>query len=81
MGKGPIGLLVYAVNASFIQLAPVFYPETLPIAQSWISQTPPTGKIGDSWYYFEISGTISNRSDKILFSAPFLQHRGYYRFQ
>jgi hypothetical protein len=69
---------VYAVNASFYQLGPVSFPSTLPIVQSWLNKTEPTGKVADSWYYFEIPGVRSETKNKSwLPSAPFLQYRGY----
>ncbi|HXL72676.1 MAG TPA: hypothetical protein VN963_03540, partial [bacterium] len=69
---------VYVVNASFYQLAPVAFPSTLPIVESWLNKTEPTGKVADSWYYFEIPGAQSEIKDKSwLPSAPFLQYRGY----
>src|SRR5579871_3649670 len=42
--KAPRPGEVYAVNASFFQLAPAFYPESLPIATGWLSQAAPSGK-------------------------------------
>jgi hypothetical protein len=69
---------VYAVNASFYQLGPVAFPSTLPIVESWLNKTEPTGKVADTWYYFEIPGKRSEEKDKSwLPSAPFLQYRGY----
>jgi len=69
---------VYAVNASFYQLGPVAFPSTLPIVESWLNKTEPTGKVGDSWYYFEIPGQRSEtKNESWLPSAPFLQYRGY----
>jgi hypothetical protein len=68
---------VYAVNISFFQLAPAFSPETMPIVTGWLSQTPPTGKINDTWYYFEIPGKPQAEQGSLIVSAPFLQNRGY----
>ena len=84
--KGPQSGVVYAVNASFLQIAPLAYPSAKAIAQSWIGSLPPTGRAGDTWYYFEIPGNQENapkglneeRTNKgFLLSAPFLQTRGY----
>jgi hypothetical protein len=76
--QGPRPGQVYAVNASFFQLGPVAYPPTLPIVQSWIGRSAPTGRIADSWYYFEVPGTPEPLEDRdFLPSAPFLQYRGY----
>jgi Dolichyl-phosphate-mannose-protein mannosyltransferase len=76
--KGPQPGTVYAVNASFLQLGPAAYPFTLPIATGWITRVPPTGKVGDSWYYFEIPGKRRLRKeDRQLVSVPFLQLRGF----
>lgn len=69
---------VYAVNASFYQLAPVAYPSTLKIVSGWLNKTKPTGKVGDSWFYFEIPGKDNSvKMGPWLPSAPFLQYRGY----
>ncbi len=76
--KEPQPATVYVINASFLQLAPEAYPPTLPIAGGWIADRTPTGKVGDSWYYFEIPGKpVKISNDKMLASAPFLQYRGY----
>jgi hypothetical protein len=72
--------MVYAVNVSFLQIAPKAYPPTQPIAQSWIISRPPSGKVEDSWFYFEIPGNEEKQNkakDIYLLSAPFLQKRGY----
>ncbi len=50
---------VYVVNASFLQLGPVFYPDLEPLAQSWMSALPPTGQVGDTWFYWEIPGIVA----------------------
>ncbi len=76
--KGPQPGEIYAVNASFFQLAPVFYPETMEIATGWLSQATPSGKINDTWYYFEFPGKpASGAEGDFLPSVPFQQHRGY----
>jgi len=76
--KGPQPGEVYAVNTSFFQLAPVFYPETMPIANGWLTEASPSGKINDTWYYFEISGKPAPGAEgDLLPSVPFQQHRGY----
>ncbi|MGH7740272.1 MAG: hypothetical protein ACREL1_09030, partial [bacterium] len=53
---GPQPGFVYLVNAGFLQLGPLFYPHLEPLAKSWISTNPPTGRIGDTWFYWEIPG-------------------------
>ncbi len=68
---------VYAVNASFFQLAPAFYPSTLSIATDWLSQEAPTGRINDTWYYFEIPGKPEPGLGGYVDSVPFQQSRGY----
>jgi hypothetical protein len=82
--KGPQDGQVYAVNASFFQLAPIAYPPARPIAQSWIQALSPAGRVGDTWFYFEIPGNTKGgvngkreNKKKYLLSAPFLQTRGY----
>jgi len=77
--KGPRPGTTYLVNASFIQLAPLFYPETLPIASGWLAEASPAGKVGDGWFFFEFPGRplVPDPKDGVLDSAPFLQKRGY----
>ncbi len=76
--KGPLAGTVYAVNSGFLQLAPLSYPTTRAIAESWIRQATLSGKVGDSWYFFEVPGQLSKDKEKnFLPSAPFLQYRGY----
>lgn len=75
--KGPQPGAVYAVNASFFQLAPAFYPEALPIAAGWISQAAPSGKLGDTWYYYRIPGASRPGQGNFLPSVPYQQRRGY----
>ena len=73
--------MVYAINAGFFQLAPVSYPPTRAIAEGWIGRSIPTGKVGDTWYYFEIPGEPGKKvKSPFLFSAPFQQYRGYRTF-
>jgi hypothetical protein len=74
--KGPQIGNVYAVNASFFQLAPGLYPETLPIATGWMSEAIPSGKINDTWYYFEVPGQRGRDEGNFLPSVPFQQNRG-----
>ena len=75
--KAPQPGTIYAVNASFFQLAPALYPETMPIATGWLSQASPSGKINDTWYYFEIPGKREPSLGNFVMSVPFQQNRGY----
>jgi hypothetical protein len=77
--KSPQPGIVYAVNAGFLQLAPAAYPSTKVIAESWISQRPISGKVGECWYYFEIPGRKEPEVEETPYlpSVPFLQYRGY----
>jgi hypothetical protein len=76
--KGPRPGVVYAVNASFFQLAPAFYPSTRKIAEGWMTEALPSGKIADSWYYFETPGQAKTvEKGNWLGSVPFLQYRKY----
>jgi hypothetical protein len=67
---------VYAVNVSFLQMAPAFFPATLPIARGWLCQEPPTGRVADAWYYFEVPGDPAPEDPDAerLPSAPFLRY-------
>jgi hypothetical protein len=64
---------VYAVNVSFLQLGPAYFPCAAAINRSWISQRAPDGKVGATWYYFEIPGEASLRdsSPKLPSAPPF----------
>lgn len=66
---GPQPGQVYAVNVTLFQTGPVFWPELLPIARGWSSTTPPTGRVGDSWIYFETPGKPSSDSSPSLSSV------------
>ncbi len=66
---GPQSGWVYAINAEFIQMGPAFFTGGGAILKSWIMDRPPTGKIGDTWYYFDIPGVPEKDSSKILESA------------
>jgi hypothetical protein len=68
--EGPQPGWVYLVDTSFFQLAPVFFPETAPMAQGWASKMKPTGQLGDCWYYFTVGGEISKDTSPYLHSAP-----------
>ncbi len=47
---------VYAINVLLFQLGPIFVPGLIPIARGWASTTEPTGRVGDTWIYFEMPG-------------------------
>ena len=68
--EGPQPGWVYAVNAEFIQLGPDFIANALAIEKSWISGAAPSGKVGDTWYFFEIPGTPVEDKSPELFSTP-----------
>ncbi len=79
--QGPQPGTVYAINAGFFQLAPVSYSPTRVIAESWIGRALPTGRVGDTWYYFEIPGEPKKDiKSPFLLSIPFQQSRGYSTF-
>jgi hypothetical protein len=79
--RGPQPGRIYLVNASFLQLGVVSYSSVRPIAESWLADRTPDGRIGDAWYYFEVPGKdLSNPKAKLLVSVPFLEYRGYTPF-
>ncbi len=79
--KGPQPGTVYAVNTSFLQLAPLSYPSTRIIAESWIRGEKLSGKVGDTWYFLEAPGKSAVGKEKsFLPSVPFQQYRGYAPF-
>lgn len=68
--RGPQPGQVYLIDASFFQLAPVYQPRTGAIAQGWISERAPTGKVGDTWWYYEIPGVPQADDSPKLPSVP-----------
>jgi 4-amino-4-deoxy-L-arabinose transferase-like glycosyltransferase len=71
--QGPQPGWVYAINAEFIQLGPAFDPAAGEILKSWILKVPPTGRIGDTWYYVEIPGQVQADHSPGVVSAPFFK--------
>ncbi len=71
--QGPQPGWVYLVNDSFLHLAPVYSPETRPIAEGWISSKA-TGKVGDTWRYYESPGNQETDASPLLHSAPVLRY-------
>jgi hypothetical protein len=69
---GPQPGNIYAIEAGFFQVEPFFFPGTLPILRSWVTQIPPTGRVADTWYYFEIPGSPIEDTSPLLSSAPVL---------
>lgn len=57
---------VYAVNVLLFQLGPIFVPGLTPIAQGWASAILPSGRVGDTWIYFEMPGVaVKDNSPRI----------------
>ena len=71
--QGPQPGNVYAINAGFLQVAPAFFPEIWPIVHSWVEKVPYTGKVADTWFYFEIPGQIEKDDSPLLPSVPVLK--------
>jgi hypothetical protein len=64
--KGPQPGWVYAVNAEFVQLGPAFIPDARAINGSWITSAVPSGKVGDTWFFYEIAGApAEDRSPRL----------------
>lgn len=74
--SGPRPGAVYAVNASFRQLAPALFPWTAPVADSWIQSIPPTNRVGDTWEIWVIPGDATLDQSPYLRTCPGL---GYFR--
>lgn len=68
--KGPQPGWVYAVNAYYLQVGPAFMPGAQAILGSWITHTPETLKVGDTWYCYEFPGEPAPDSSPPLPSAP-----------
>ncbi len=71
---GPQPGWVYAINAEFIQLGPAFDPAASSVLNSWILKAPPTGRVGDTWYFIEMPGKIQPAPSPQVASAPFFTH-------
>jgi hypothetical protein len=67
---GPQPGWVYAVNVGFLQLGQAYFPDAAAINQGWMTRQRPTGMIGSTWYYYEISGNAQPDSSPLLTSAP-----------
>ncbi|HET9870395.1 MAG TPA: hypothetical protein VFR02_07870, partial [bacterium] len=55
--QGPQPGWVYLANAALLQEGPVFEPDLKPMVESWMLTVPPTGRVGDTWYYWDVPGT------------------------
>jgi hypothetical protein len=53
---GPQSGWVYVTSAAFLQSAPYAYPQTYPIAMSWVRKLTPTLMVGDTLIVHEIPG-------------------------
>ena len=67
---GPQPGWVYAVNVSFLQLGPAYFPDAEKINHGWISRGVPTGMVGSTWYFYECPGKALSDSSPGLASAP-----------
>ena len=68
--QGPQPGWVYLINDEYIQLGSAYSPAAPAILKSWILKVPPTGKIADTWYYFEMPGQIQPDFSPKILSAP-----------
>ena len=67
---GPQPGWVYLVNAEFIQLGRAFMPQSGPVLDGWLLKIPPSGRIGDTWYFFIVPGTPRPDPSPRVYSAP-----------
>jgi hypothetical protein len=76
--SGPQPGWVYAVNVSFLQLGPAYFPAASAILSSWISRRPPDGRVGSTWYYYEIPGEADplDKSPLLPSTSPFQYYEG-----
>ncbi|HVM32172.1 MAG TPA: hypothetical protein VMU88_03495, partial [bacterium] len=73
--KGPQAGWVYAINAEFIQMGPAYDSTAPAILNSWIHQAPPSGRVGDTWLYYEVPGTPGADASPQIHSAPYFPKR------
>ncbi len=71
--EGPQPGWVYVTTASFLQGAPAYYPQTYPIAMSWVRRLPPTRVMGDTLFIHEIPGKVLKDGSQVLDSVPYLR--------
>jgi 4-amino-4-deoxy-L-arabinose transferase-like glycosyltransferase len=70
---GPQSGWVYVTSTAFLQSAPIAYPQTYPIAMSWVRKLPPTLMVGDTLILHVIPGNLLGNDDSpVLNSFPFL---------
>jgi hypothetical protein len=80
--QGPQPGQVYAMDIGLLQLGPVFYPDLERLAKSWVTDRPPTGRVGDTWYYFEIPGkTQEDLSPPLPHAQGFRNHEAWEKGQ
>jgi hypothetical protein len=71
---GPQPGWTYVTSVAFLQAAPFYYPQTYPIAMSWVRRLPPTMMVGDTLLIHEIPGTIvSPDNSPSLDSVPYFR--------
>jgi len=71
--QGPQPGWVYVINDDYLQVAPANSQVAALIGKSWITKRIPTGRIGDTWYYFEIPGKVlPDASTNVLSTNVFL---------
>jgi hypothetical protein len=68
--RGPQPGWVYATNDEFIQLGPAFLSGASAIQNSWLMKATPTGRIGDTWFYFVVPGKVQPDDSPRVESAP-----------
>ena len=77
---GPQPGWVYAVNVSFLQLGPAYFPDAGAINRSWITDRQPTGMAGSTWYFYESPGeAVPDDSPRLDSAPPFKYFNGLNR--
>lgn len=73
--RGPQPGFTYVIDVGFLQEAPLAYPQTMPIVQSWIRNAPPTGQVGDTWLYYEFEGPLPRKDPSSpINSVPYFNY-------
>lgn len=65
---------VYLIDTSFLQLGPAFFPGAEAIARGWVTRIQPTGRLGDSWTYYQIPGDKPRDVSAPVPSVPSLRY-------
>ncbi len=71
---GPQPGNVYVVGVSLLRSGYVAYPQIRDLALGWPSRIPPTGRVGETLFYWEIPGKQKEDPTSPIHSRPYLKY-------